>query len=247
MFKYKLYYYKVVTNKEHCKFKIKKNINKIEIPKGWKDKMNTATQHSSGTGTIDDILANDPAHERLSETSEQARQMTTALEPHLKSLIGQPANNALASSVIKILYEAPKGEVPILAKLLAGYGIHSTDYQTLVATYGISREDLTRDLVKPGENFGAGDILRLAQTLAARYHAKTMEAEPARLGNLAHQHGVKPVLANMLSSVKKMYGEAAAKAERIRQAGVTSVQDLAGYTQQFYGGPFDRYSQAAQR
>lgn len=203
------------------------------------------------TKSIDD-LAHDPAHERLAGTSEQATKMATDFEPHFKDLIGRPATSELADEAIRILYDSgPKGEAPVLAKILANYGIKSEDFQTTTALYGIPREELKKDIVKEVngtvENFGIADILRIAQTLANRYQAKTLEAEPARLTNLASQHGVKPVLKNMLETVKRLYGEAAVKAEKIRQSAVTTVQDFNQYASQFYADAFRRYSTARAR
>lgn len=208
---------------------------------------------STATGTIDDKFANDPAHGRLIETSEQARNIATDLEPHFKDLIGKPATGALASEAVKILYDAGlKGEAPVLIQILERYGVKSPDHQTTIALYGIPREELMKDIVKEMkdgkvENFSIADILRIAQTLANRYQAKTLEAEPTRLTNLASKYSVKPILNKMIDTVRRIYGEAAEKAERIKQASVTSVQDFAQYAQQFYGDSFRRYSTATAR
>ncbi|MBI1935000.1 hypothetical protein HYS31_01030 [Candidatus Woesearchaeota archaeon] len=205
------------------------------------------TAETGKIGTIDD-LAKDPVESRLLSTLEGSTNLARDLQPVLGRFIGKDASGATADEVVKALYEpGPKGESPALASVLANYGIKSSDYQTLIAQYGLIKEELKREIVKDGDKFDAGDILRIANTIGARYNIKTLEAEPARLQNLASTVGVKPVVEHFSGIIKKLFGEAAYKAQKARLAAITTVQDLGQYMSQFYQDSFRQYSAATSR
>lgn len=202
-----------------------------------------------GTGTIDDVVANDPAISRLEKGFNEFEQIGVDLQPHLKGFLGENADSALAEKVVQALYEpAEKGGAPIVAQVLAKYGINSKDYETTIAQYGIPREELKKAITqsKTGK-LDAAVIQQIGATIASRYFGKIIEAEPTRLANLADKIGISKVVGIVRDGIKKLYGEAAVKAEKLRLDAIKTSADLREYLGGFYNAALNRYQTAGVR
>lgn len=202
----------------------------------------------SKNGTIDDVVKNDPALKRLRSGFEDFEDIGKSFEGPLAKFLGKNADSATAENIVNALYEAPDNKAPLVAEVLAKHGIKSTEYDTTIALYGIPREELKRAITQSKSGVVDADVIKMiGATIGSRYFGKTMEAEPARLTNLADKIGVSKVVGIMRELISKLYGEIALKAEDARLKGIKTVQDVGQFAGRLYGGALDQYRSAYAR
>ena len=190
----------------------------------------------SANGTIDDKVK-DPAPDRLDKAFAEFRGIESEVEKVFSSLMGQKADSASGDRAAKLLYE---GEKPALAGILSKYGI-SGDHEKTNALYGILITDLKKAFAESKSGFvDSALIQQIAASIASRYFGRAIEAEPARLTNLAEKKGISKAVDIARGMIETLYGKIAAKGEEVRLKGIKTAEQFRDYAANLYQNSLPR-------